>query len=510
MKEHDITFHQKARSKTGCSILTSTKDNHTILVVAISKKAITNFQNYLFLGVIVSFCAALVAFYFHAIDLNPQADTQGIRYSLELGRAWRIGGLWDWLTLLPPYKYPLLYFAPFTFAEELLYGSRITLIQAHYITRFITLIYALGTIFIVRSIARDFFGQSRTTIVLLCTSITFFMYATAVRPHIVVTFWTILSLFFSTKFSSQKSLKYLFASYAAAACAFATLQSGIFAYIFPMWALLSTGLSARKVLTTFFLLACFGVAGLLFGYPYFIHALSEGLSLGDVSAGMNHGTGTFLNPSLIPVKIWHFFTTDIFLVLSAIISVRKTNEKERNIMIPLLIYMGVFFVVFGMQPITSTRFFLPTVPMLAICGTKALLRFPKAETALSVLCVLVYAKCTYLGVIPNTFQQASTYVMSHEGLLITSMPSYFLNIPRIKYANKNAHASRFFYLLRSDEHIPTVESLPLCASFTATTLPTSWANTTYMFFWNEVEWPYLYLFNAKSLGTNLRLYCQEE
>ncbi len=451
---------------------------------------------------------ALVAYYFHAVDLNPQADTQGIRYSLELLSAKDQGQLWNWLTQIPVRKYPMLFVLPFSVAESFFWisGEGMEMTQAHYITRAITVLYALGTFWILRRITVRLFDDSRSATLLLLTSINFFLFSSAVRPHIAVGFWTLLTFYLSLQLRQQPSGRKAVLAFASAACAFATLQSGLLAFIFPLWAMTSENWSWKSVTKTLGLAAGMGAIGLAVGYPFVLNMFSGSSPTAGFTTGINHDVGIFLLPQLIPVKLWEMFTCDIILFIAAGFGIFRTWHEKQKI-IPVLLYLAAFWIVFGMQPTTGPRFFVPTLPLIAVLATPALAGRRKLQMGIAVLCILIFGKLAYLATQPNTYQQASQFVNTHDGLLITHTPTYFLNVPDEKYAKAGQPAKRFFILLQEDEHIPEVEVLPLCAVFTARDVSAAWSGVKYMFFWHEVPWPLYYLAVTKSLGINLRMYC---
>lgn len=465
-------------------------------------------RNIAFVTAGISYVIALLAYYFHAIDLNPQYDTQGIRYSLELLIAEGSGNLWDWLIQVPPRKYPMLFVAPFSLVESIFWHpiQGIPLELAHYITRAFMVLYSLGTLFVLRLISRRLFGESIPTILLLFTSINFFLFSTAVRPHVAVGFWTLLTLYFSLRLTEKPTYTMMTLAFGSAACAFATLQSGIFAFIFPASVLLIRDRSWLSIGKVVGFGSLTGIISFVFGYPFILQIFSGSPLSSLLETGLQHDVGFFILPQLIPVKLWEAFSCDMILFTALFFgawSMRKSLKKFG----PILLYVAVFCLVFGTQPITAPRFFVPILPVLALVATPALLGRRSLQIAIGVLCILIYAKLAYLGFSSNTYQQASRFVNTHQGLLATHVPDYFLNVPYEKYATEDADPAQFLYLLSVDEHYPDVEALPLCAAFTATNVSTDKAGVRYMFFWHEVRYPLYYLAFTKSLGINLRLYC---
>ncbi len=456
---------------------------------------------------IAVYIAACLAFYFHAVDLNPQYDTQAIRYGVEMFKAMTDGNLWQWITEPPARKYPMLYVAPFTFAFKVISGEGLTLLQEHYASRAITLLYAFGLLAVVWRIAVKFFGEGRSTIILLFTSLNFFMFATAVRPHIAVAFWTTLTLYASILMREDNAKpRFTYLTFISAMCAFATLQSGLFAFIFPVHAFLEKNSSKIQIAKVGFATLLSITISLCIGYPQMFFAFL-GMTSGHIDASMGHDVGFDVLPFLIPQKIWMLFASDAILCLFAILgthAVRKRHDRYT----PIFYYIIAFTIVFGMQGITSIRFFLPLLPMLALLGAEKLRHEKFAQVLLLICIVLAYAKLSYLALQPNTFQQASKYISEkNDYFLSTNIPNYFMNLPYSAYATNLTPIDSVEFLMTATDKDEGIESLPLCTAFIATTTATKAAGTPYMFFWNDMQWPQFYLFFTRSLGQNLRLYC---
>lgn len=450
----------------------------------------------------------LIGYYFHAIELNPQFDTQGIRYAAELQQAVIQGNAMQWWFHGEPRKYPMLYVIPFTVGNFLVSGGQlIALSHEHYIVRAITVLYALATLVLLWFVARKYFDDDEyAALTVLGTSIIFFEFATAVRPHIAVTFWTALALFLSLRLRERYTFFRTLSAFGAAACAFATLQSGLLAFIFPLWALVWDRWSVKQVsfCVAWFLPAVF--LGFALGYPQMYGNLVFG-SDAAFDPSMGHDVGFHWSFWIIPLKIGDLFSVESILCILGVLGAYKA-WKAKELPVPLILYVVSFIILFGMQPIASARFFLPLFPLLALLAVPVLREYRWIQPTLLVLNILVFCKLGFLAFHQNTYQQASASINASTGYLVTSIPTYFLDVPDDRYAlSTTPLTERYIFLLRPDDHVQNVESQRLCGTFTATNAPTELASTPFMFFWNEVRWPLYYLLRTKSLGINLRLYC---
>lgn len=461
----------------------------------------------LFVAAMACYVFACVAFYFHAYDVNPQSDTQGIRYAAQAVNALHDGAFWQWLVALPARKYPMLYVAPFSILFELIGGSGALLPSEHLVARALTLLYAAGIFFLLRKQSLKMFGESRCAILLLFTSINFFMFATAVRPHMAVAFWTLLTYILSLHMREKKSLPWMLATFTSAGVAFATLQSGLLAFIFPILASLSEQRSPSNILKTVACTFIFFAAFLFIGYPFYL-LLFSGHGPGSFDLSMGHDTGFQFFIQIIPAKMWMLIASDVILCLFAILSI-PAMRREKSEYGPMMIYVAVFLIIFGMQEITSIRFFLPVLPFLALMGSKLLRGLRWAQLGLLVCIILAYARLGVLGIKQNTFQQASAAMMESTALLATNVPPYYLNLPDEKYALNSTPPSSVNLLLRPNEHSTLPVPTKICNTFTATDWPTAAAGTSYMFFWNDMQWPQFYLPGTKALGINMRLVCPQ-
>lgn len=147
-----------------------------------------------------------LGYVFHAINTNPQPDSQLLRYAYELRSVIeRPSMILEYF--LTQRKYPLLFIAmletfswiPASFADifaQIFSAEPISTEISDAILivsgRIFILLHAIGIIAIFGYISKREFNV-RFAEPLLFSSILFITFATAVRPHIPVTFWTLLA-----------------------------------------------------------------------------------------------------------------------------------------------------------------------------------------------------------------------------------------------------------------------------------------------------------------------------
>lgn len=466
----------------------------------------------LFTLLCVMFAVAIVAFLTHALEKNPQFDTQGIRYGAEWVEAAEHDRVATWI-MQAERKYPLLYVLPFAAFDALLalpYPNinETPMLLQHLSARFVTLLYALGTLWLLVLCARELHLNVRDALLLLFSSVLFFLFATAVRPHGAVTFWTLATYYLSLRFRAAPSFPRFFSACAAAACAFATLQSGIFAFFFPLWAVFSNRPTGKAVGIALGVTAGFLLLGTLVGYPFLFHTLRQGAG-GPLDASLGHAVGFQFHPLLVPEKFWLLFSTETvlctFAATGTLLLLRQPG-KWSHPLLPLAVYCILFFAVFSGHSITASRFFLPLLPFMALMGAPAFASMPAVvRPALTLLLLLVYAQSAWLGFQQNTFERASAFVEDKPGYITASLPLYFFPTPPDRFIDSPDRVSEAsFYILGKQQPL---KNATLCATFRSSRIAHAFATNNSPFLWNEVQWPLVMIFDTRILGPSIFLYC---
>ncbi len=463
-----------------------------------------NYPKLLLIIAIASYLIALAAFYFHAIKLNPQSDNQVIYYSIEFINAFKNGTLSEYFLMVRkyPFFYTLTYTVPYEIVKSVINVHPILL--AHYFGRLMSVLFALGTFLIIKkySISRSYFLCAA---MLLMTSQLFFMFATAIRPHALVAFWAMLSLFFSLRLSERKTYLNIILAYAPALAAFCTLQNGIFVFIFPIWGYVYGDLKSLKTwikcgMWTIFFLAL----SPLIGYTFLLGKFFGGGS-GEVGFDLGHDAGNVWNFSGFPKMLRSMVGSEpillIFALWGIIRLIRKKDSLTRKI-IPVLLFVAAYYIVFSIYGGgTKERYFVIAMPMLALIGASALDASHKAiKIGLLILITLMFAKFAYLGFSPNTYESASNFINGTEGPVGTDLPPYFLSIPNDRYQFESESDIKHIITVR-DKH-------ELDHTWQTCFEATSSSSSERMFLWEGVQWGFIRLFEAKMLGPSLVVYCK--
>ncbi len=468
----------------------------------------------LFFILCIAFGIATIAFFTHALEKNPQFDTQGIRYGGELIDAIEKNKAWEWLTQLPARKYPLLYIIPFSLGYEVLAFLRggldhVTLPHIHLTARIVTLLYSIGTILFLVLTARRLRLSQTDALLLLFSSVLFFLFTTAVRPHGAVMFWTLVTYYSSLHVQDKPSARWTVLSFASAACALATLQSGIFAFFFPLWAVCTQSRSVKNKSIGLTYAIFFGIAGALIGYPFLLQGIQH-TQTGAVDVSMGHDIGFDFRLQLVPIKLWMLFNSELILWIFGIIGIVQLFKKRdilKNPLLPAICYCILFLAVFAGHSITATRFFLPLFPLLALLGVHAFSVFPRfTRPVLTVFLILLYVKLAFLGFRPDTFEQASAFMRDKPGTIATAVPSYFLTIPPERFIQKQEELPEASFIVTDQEE--SVRNFPICATFVSSRYAFLFAENRSPFLWNAVEWPLVFVFETRTLGPNLFVHCK--
>lgn len=505
--------------------------------------------------VVLAWVAAALVMLAHNVKMNPQADTQMIAFSLQFLKSMGSGDVAN--ALLAVRKYPLLPVA----VLALLQGIAAALLFAAGAARSVADLTALAFLdpaaFVLT--ARLFvFGSAVATLLLtwriaarllpkggygapllLCSSILFLTFATSVRPHALVVAMVLLALFTALGLAERKGWKRELLAFAAAGLAFATLQSGFFSCIFPVWAYACRNgkiewhrfLHPRLPLL---ILVAFLVS-LITGYtfllaPLFGHGTEIGFGLGNTDMNRQPWNGAGFS-SLATLLIG---SEPLILIaaIAGIVLILRDRRSAHPMLWGILLFIACFTVFFGSHGNSPPRFFLPLLPLLAILGARALQASRILAAAAVILSLAIGARLVMLGVQPDNYQRATAFIREHtRGPIASQIPPYYLDIPpaRAGIREPTMERERFFkdldhdlegarvFIPQNDWRRATVflgfewsipdamkTSWTRCASFP---FPGRSDNG---FLWGEVDGAIVRLFLTRAFGPPLEVYCRDK
>ena len=452
--------------------------------------------------VMASFAA--LAFFFHDIESTPQTDIHVIKYSDSFLKSIEDGTVGDFA--LEMRKYPLFYTASFSAARKITEPiftlpvlKNMPLHQQLYaVGRLFTLLFAIGIIIVLFRLSKMLTGKPHAAILML-SSILFIVFSTAIRPHIPVAFWTLLSFMFAEEFKREKSAKWkLTASYASAIMAFGTLQNGFFAFLFPFWAH-ATSSKRHWIKAAIVLAVCTSIV-IIIGYPFIFNTANKvgfdlGHNYGNAWDGFGFVTlGTTMSGSELILGF--------FAVLSIAKIIKDKNVNEINKFAPAMVFVSAIFLIFGMYGGTAPRFFMITLPFIALIGALSFKEAPiKAKIAVLIIIILLNGRLTQLALKPNTYQIASTYLNENtQGILGTDLPFYYLSIPYERFASEEQQHLIEHIVTNAGKH--DIDDMTTCHEV----ISSRWDND--MFLWTEVPWGLFKIWQAERLGPNLEVLCK--
>lgn len=461
------------------------------------------------IAVLVAYAAALAAYLLHYLKVNPQYDTQVIWYAQDLiNAAYKKDALIPYL--LSVRKYPLGYVLPFGLVYRVVLFAQDPISQpvVFFVGRLITLLHALGCVVVLRSLSRRMFGQEGAMWLLL-SSICFLLFSTAVRPHMPVAFWTLLSFSCALRARERGAIRDVACSFGSAFLAFVTLQSGLLAFIFPVWAVLAgpRGTRSQRILGAAAGAGVTLLVALVVGYPFLLSGIvpragGVNLSLGhEVEMGYSFARGVWvlglalgsetLLLAFAALGIWRLF---------------RHQDERRPEHAVMAFYIAAFAAVFLFHVTSALRFFLPTLPFLALFGAEAFAAAPRrVRLGFFVLLLFGAGKLAYLAVIPNTYQQATAFVAARPGRIgFDGQPSYFFDLPPERLVTTDADEASMYTVVESDDLDAHPQPGRWKPCFQAVASPTS---DGIQFLWNEVSWAIFRLVDARALGPNMTVYC---
>jgi hypothetical protein len=421
------------------------------------------------------YAAALVAFFFHALDVNPQYDTQALSSAYDLLRS--PGGAW-----LADRKYPLFYTLPFAALFKLvsLFTGPFSEQTGFLLGRMVTVLFALGTLALTGMLSRKLYGRFDAALLLL-TSVLFFTFSTAIRPHVPLAFWTLLA--FSC--SLRAGRRWTIAAFLSASAAFCTLQSGLLAFLFPVWALRRASGGVDQILQYLIpsLLLC-----LVLGYPSLFSSVFDPTLGHDepIRFSVSHG-----------LRVWlRFIGSELFVLAFAAWGWRRWR-------IPVVRWFIVgYFLLFSFYATADARYFIVTLPFLSLVGAGMI--GDRLRAVLAVLVVVVSARFGTLALRPNTFEQVAAFLGPRDGLFGSiGYPEYFYPLPASRVIEKGAFDMMTFVV--APDALNTRADAELEECFRATSSRTTDAN---VLLWVETPWALWHLLEATALGPNLTVYCK--
>ena len=447
---------------------------------------------------------AALAFFFHDIESTPQTDIHVIKYSDSLLKSFDSGTTGDFM--LEMRKYPLFYTVSFSVARKVTEPifmlpvlKDMPLYQQLYVVgRLFTLIFAIGIIFVLFRLSKMFTSKPHAAI-LMASSILFIVFSTAIRPHIPVAFWALLSFMFAEEFKNNKSDKWkLFASYASALVAFGTLQNGVFAFLFPLW-VQTTNDKRTWIKAAITLAVCISLA-IILGYPFvFNTANNVGLDLGHNYGNAWDGYGfvklgiTMLGSELI---------LGFFAILSIVKMIKNKKADVINKFAPAIVFVAAIFLIFGMYGGTASRFFIITLPFLALIGAISFKESSRTTKIIVLIFIIVLnGRFAQLALKSNTYQIASNYLNENtDGILGTDLPFYYLSVPFERFASEEQEHMIEHIVTNAGKH--NLEYMTTCHKISSS----KWKDN--MFLWTEVPWGLFKIWQTEHFGPNLEVLCK--
>ena len=491
---------------------------------------------------------AALAFLFHGLKQNRQVDTQLITYGFQFLDSVRHGTVLDYL--LTVRKYPLLpclLFAmmdvlvlPMLFLDGSIHATAdlplylaLHPLEIVLASRLLVFAAAAGTFVLLHRASKKLFPaiSPAYALILLGSSMLFFLFTSAVRPHVLVTFMTLLTFVLSLRSYRMGFL--------AALLAFCTLQNGFFAFIFPVWAFLSKrgtlDLSRLRDSRLWLWIGLYVLLTSVLGYPFVWsgllgRALHLGMGLGNADFDTHpFGLGGLI--SLATLMVGGEFILLVFF-LAAIVSMMR-GKKFPQPCYGVLWYLLLFSIFFGINSGTVDRFYMPMLPLMALLGAPILARVRFVHLPLCLFFIVLYFHFAVLGLRPDTYDLARTFLVTHtKGPIVTSIPWYFLDVPPSRASIQTPRMERERIIKGLDHNLPDARAyLPLeqraradvlvvqpdekntikpgpswnlCQTIAPATRPT----TASMFLWSEVSWPLYWIWQTRSLGPTIMVYCR--
>lgn len=458
---------------------------------------------------VAAYAVAALAYGMHSYDTNPQYDNQGMRYAQEGIIAATAGTFGEYL--LEERKYPLFYALPFALTYEamlLASGGHLTDAGLYLASRLISLLFALGTFLALWRIGKRL-GLGTDPVLLLMTSMLFLLFTSAIRPHVPVAFWTALTLLFALRAKEHGRRVDTALSFAMATAAFCTLQSGLLAFVFPLWALIDRPLTPKRIAVACGMLALSLVASIAFGYPFLLRPI---VGLANVAgADLGHDVGLNFGITRPFLILWQLIGGELVLLIATIIGARALWRDRSNlhaIWKPIALYIALFLLIFGFHLSSAGRFFLPIFPVLALIGAVALRNAPTwVRPALAAFVIVASLRLTWLACTPNTYHDMAAFLDTRPPYaLIVVQPDQFFPIDPGTLALEPDRLPLVRTVVIPDyaaDRLPDMaETWPACHESRA-----SRTTDEIVLLWNDTPFALWHLFEARALGPNMTAYC---
>lgn len=454
-----------------------------------------------------AYVAASLAYAAHGLDTNPQYDNQGLTYAADMIEDMRDGRLWPFL--MQERKYPMAHVLPFVAVEEIILLGKdgITKQESFAIGRCVAMLFSLGMFLVLWRIARRL-GTARETIVLFMTSVLILLFTSAIRPHVPTAFWTLMALLCSIRYREQSSTPRALAAFACAGIAFATLQSGLIAFVFPLWALLERPWSMRSTAKAGTWAFGTVLIATVIGYPFLLRPLFGRAALGGADLG--HDVGLTFDVIGAPLHwIPQLLGGELALLVAAAAGVAPM-VRSRKLPAPWVgaagVYCALFFAVFGFHSIAQGRFFIPVLPVFALFGSLALRKYPAVTVGAAMLVLAISIRLFWLAMLPNTYQEVSSFFATRDGKAGTvSQPGYFFVIPpERRVIESDSIADVRTIAIPDYDHASTAKMSKWTPCFHTVSSRTT---DEIVLLWNDTPWALWHLFEASRLGPNMTVYC---
>lgn len=494
---------------------------------------------------LAAFGLASVAMLAHALSVDRQADTQLVTYSFQLLQSIQ-GHLLSGF-LLAARKYPLLPVDLFAITNALIVGLLLVTGSIHSLAdvprylftggigiqladRFLLWLTALGTLILVYTIAERLYSREAgwNAVILLLTSFLFALYTTSLRPHMAVTFFITLTLWRSILLLDHRTRWNTFLAFASAVAAFAVLQNGLSAFLFPILAFIFSDKQGwrRKLVPVIGIAIVSIVIAVIIGYPFILHSLFTGQAVSfdlghDYIAGQPKWTGEGFIVLLRTLLGSELFITVAGAIAFALYFRGKKSASEWM----MWAFVVLTAVIFGLYTGTSPRMFLPMLPVLCILGAPVLTNYRWLSFVVMIFAIALQLKIAMLGFVPDTYDRARLFIANEtHGSISTSFPAYYLGIPETKRSIIHPQSQRDLFIasqkddlpgardfvspaakadvivMTEDQRIP--DGFTLCQSISS-------SPTNPVFLWAEMDWPVTRLWMAKRWGPELQVFCKD-